>query len=53
MQFDAIIKLRYGQLVTDANHTSFVTYDKLGRLFKCSPSKIRQLIQTRFEQCQR
>ena len=44
LQIDAIFKLRYGQLVTDDQHTAFATYKLLGRLFKCSGVKVRQLI---------
>ena len=49
LQVDAMIKLRYGSLVTDPEHTSFASYRLLGQLFKCSGSKVRQLLFARFE----
>ena len=49
LQVEAMIKLRYGRLVTDDNHPSFVSYGTIGRLFKCSASKVRQLIMDKFE----
>ena len=44
LQIDAMIKLRYGRLVADDQHIAFATYNLLGRLFKCSGVKVRQLI---------
>ena len=49
LQVDAMVKLRYGKLVEDDNQPSFASYALLGQLFKCSASKVRQLIQARFE----
>ena len=49
LQVDAMIKLRYGSLVTDPEHTAFASYKLLGQLFKCSGSKVRQLLFARFE----
>ena len=46
---DDVIRLRYCQLVTSANHRTFVTCKKLGRVFGVSSSKIYQLIRQRFE----
>ena len=41
---DAMIVLRFRRLVTSLDHPAFVTYDKLGRLFKISITKVRSLI---------
>lgn len=35
-QIDAMVRLRYGQLVTNANNTAFVSYKILGEIFGCS-----------------
>ena len=43
LQVDAIIKLKFGRLVESAKHPSYVNNYKLGKLFKCSHSKIREL----------
>lgn len=48
LQVDAIIKLKFGSLVEDGNHKSYVSNAILGKLFKCSDSKIRQLYLKRF-----
>ena len=48
LQVDAIIKIKFGKLVVDNKHTSYVSNAMLGRLFKCSASKIRQLYMSRF-----
>ena len=53
LQVEAMIKIRFGKLVNDEDHPSFTTYENLGHLFKCSASKVRQLIQARFERNQR
>ena len=36
-----ILKLKYGSVVADENHTSYVTDKVLATLFKVSASKIR------------
>ena len=46
---DDVIRLRYCKLVTSANHRTFATCKKLGRVFGVSSSKIYQLIRLRFE----
>ena len=48
-QVDDIIKLKFGQLVTEPGHTSFVSNAVLGKLFKVSGAKVRQLYLARFE----
>lgn len=48
-QIDSIIKLRYGSLVTDPDHTAHVSLSKLGRLFRCSGTHIRSLYMQRFK----
>ncbi len=47
-QVEDIIKLKYGRLVTDGNHTAHVNNAKLGRIFGVSGNKIRQLYLDRF-----
>ena len=49
LQIDAMLKMRYGKIAEDDNLPSFASYELLGQLFKCSASKVRQLIQARFE----
>ena len=46
---DDIIKLKFGELVEDPNHTSYVSNWILGKLFKMSNEMIRQLILKRFD----
>ena len=47
-QVDDLIKLKFGRLVTDVGHTSFVSNRILGKVFGMSGSKIRQLYLARF-----
>ena len=47
-QVDDMIKLKFGQLVTSANNTSYVPNRVLGQLFGVSGSKVRQLYLARF-----
>ena len=49
-QVSDLIKLKYGQLVTTPHHCSFVSNRLLGKLFKCSASKVRQLYMQLFEE---
>ena len=39
-QIDDIIKLRYGRLVTTAQHTAYISLKVLGRIFGLSSTKI-------------
>ena len=48
-QIDSIIKLRYGSLVTDPDHTAHVSLSKLGKIFRCSGTHIRSLYMQRFK----
>ena len=48
-QVDDIIRLKFGRLVTEIQHRSYVRDSILGKLFKVSASKIRQLYTSRFE----
>ena len=46
---DYIIRIRYGKMVSSAQHVSFISCKNLGKIFKVSGSKIYQLCQERFE----
>ena len=48
-QVDDLIKLKFGRLVTERGHQSFVSNQLLGRLFKVSGTQIRRLYLERFE----
>ena len=48
-QVDDILRLKYGRLVSEANHAAYATNATLGKIFKVSGGKIRQLCQERFE----
>ena len=48
-QIDDLIMLKFGKLVEQSGHLSYVSNRKLGKIFKCSGSKIRQLYTARFE----
>ena len=48
-QVDDIILLKFGRPVTELQNRSFVRDSTLGKLFKCSASKIRQLYMSRLE----
>ena len=45
-QVDDIIKLKFGKMVTSHHNRSFISNKLLGKLFKCSEEKIRQLYLT-------
>ena len=45
-QVDAIVKLKWGGLVTDASGPTLTSNAALGKIFKVSPTKIRQLYMT-------
>ena len=47
-QVDDIVKLKYGRLVTHGHHTAYASNATLGRIFKVSGSRIRQLCLERF-----
>ena len=49
-QIDDILKLKYGKLVEDGNHTAYASNATLGKIFGVSGSKIRLLCLRRFEQ---
>ena len=48
-QVDDIIRLKWGRLVTELQHRSYVRDSILGNLFKVSASTIRRLYMKRFE----
>ena len=48
-QVDDIIRLKFGRLVTEIQHRSYVRDSILGKLFKVSTSTIRRLYKNRFE----
>ena len=48
-----IIKLKFGAIVTSADHPSYVSNRVLGQVFGVSGSKIRQLYMERFESIRR
>ena len=48
-QVDDIIRLKFGALVTEHGHRSYASDATLGRIYKCSSTKIRQLYMARFE----
>ena len=52
-QVDDIVKLKYGRLVTDGNHTAYATNATIGKLFGVSGNKIRQLCLDRFGKIRR
>ena len=52
-QVDDLIKLKFGDLVTSADHTSYVPNRVLGKLFGVSGTKIRELYMDRFEKLDR
>ena len=47
-QVKDMIKLKFGQEVSDHHHLSYVSNKLLGKLFGCSGSKIRQLYMAHF-----
>ena len=52
-QVDDIIKLKWGKLVTDAFGPTYTSNSALGKIFKVSGTKIRQLYIERFEEHRR
>ena len=48
-QVDDLIKLRYGRLVTSADHTAYVSNDALGKIFGISGSQVRRIYMARFQ----
>lgn len=44
-----IIRIKFGLLVSERGHISYVSNRVLGQIFGCSGSKIRQLYLARFE----
>ena len=42
-QVDAIIRLKFGRMVTSQFHTAYVSNRLLGKLFKCSATMVREL----------
>ena len=42
-QIQDIIKLKFGKMVTSANHTSYISNRILGKLYGVSGSKVRRL----------
>ena len=51
-QVDDLIKLKFGKLVTERGHRSYVSNNLLGKLFKVSSFKVRQLYLGRFDKLQ-
>ena len=51
-QVDDIIKLKFGQLVSAKAPTAYISDAVLAKIYKCSPTKIRQLYMTRFAKTQ-
>ena len=50
---DDILRIKYGRLVTDGNHTAHATNTTIGKVFGVSGSKIRQLCLERFNKNRR
>ena len=48
-QVDDLIKLRYGRLVTSADHTAYTSNATLGKIFGISSSQVRRLYLARFQ----
>ena len=48
-QVDDLIKLRYGRLVTSADHTAYASNAALGKIFGISGSQVRRLYMARFQ----
>ena len=48
-QVDDIILLKFGRLVTELQHRSYVSDCYLGKIFKVSATQIRRLYTNRFE----
>ena len=52
-QVDDLLKLKFGAVVTEHGHPSYVSNQVLGKLFNCSGSKVRQLYMARFDAIRR
>ena len=48
-QVDDMIKLKYGSLVTSADHTAYLSNAALGKIFGISGSQVRRLYLARFQ----
>ena len=48
-QVDDLLKLKFGSLVTERGHRSYVSNQMLGQLFKVSATQIRRIYLDRFE----
>ena len=48
-QVDDLIKLKYGKLVTSADHAAYVSNATLGKIFGISGSQVRRLYMARFQ----
>ena len=48
-QIDDLIKLKFGKLVTHADHVQYASNATLAKIFGVSAAKIRQLYQQRFQ----
>ena len=48
-----MIKLKFGKLVANANHFSYVSNNVLGKIFGISGSKVRQLYKGYFDKIRR
>ena len=48
-QVDDLLKLKFGSLVTERGHRSYVSNQMLGHLFKVSATQIRRIYLDRFE----
>ena len=48
-QVDDLIKLKYGKLVTSADHAAYVSNANLGKIFGISGSQVRRLYMARFQ----
>ena len=49
-QIDDLIKLKFGSLVTSADHTQYASNACLGKIFGVSGAKIRELYTKRFRE---
>ena len=49
-QVSDLVKLKFGALVEEPGHTSYVSNRVLAKIFKCSESHIRRLYLGRFEE---
>ena len=47
-QIDDLIKLKFGRLVTSADHVQYASNATLGKIFGISATKVRELYMARF-----